>query len=590
MNKKTKTCQNCKSKFIIEPEDFKFYKKIDVPEPTFCPDCRMQRRVSFWNAMKLYKRKCDFSGKDIITIFHPKSPSKVYKQEIWYSDKWDPIDYGQDYDFSRPFFEQFNELLQAVPKPRNLNVNSVDCDYCVATANCKNCYYCAGNNTEDSAYSVIGLSKNCFDCYWVLKNENCYDNMFSDQCYNVYFSEYSDECIDSAFLYDCKNCQNCFACVGLRNKKYHIFNKPYPKKEYEKEIKKYDLGSFSGLEKIKKEFNGFKSDFPRRFARIYKSSNASGDYIKNAKNCHYCYDILMGAEDCKYVIAGGTNLKDGYDIFDGGTNSEILYEVVSAGLSLRRVFFSIYTIDSVYDVEYSYHCFNSSNLFGCSGLRHKKYCVFNKQYTKKEYEELVPKIKKHMNDMPYRDKKGRVYKYGEFFPIEFSPFGYNESFGQEKFPLTKKQISEEGYNWLESIEPKYEPTIRTEDIADNIKDINKSILEETIECANGKNCCGNGVFRVIPMEYEFYKKQNIALPRLCFSCRYKNQIDRKNPNRLWHRKCQCAGHSDDSNIYKNQIEHPHHKRKHCPNTFQTPYAPERKEIVYCEKCYNKEVS
>ena len=69
---KTKTCQNCQTKFRIEPKDFEFYQKIDVPEPTFCPECRAQRRLVFWNAMKLYKGKCDFSGKDIITIYHPK--------------------------------------------------------------------------------------------------------------------------------------------------------------------------------------------------------------------------------------------------------------------------------------------------------------------------------------------------------------------------------------------------------------------------------------------------------------------------------------------------------------------------------------
>lgn len=35
----TKTCQNCKTRFTIEPEDFVFYEKIGVPAPTFCPEC-----------------------------------------------------------------------------------------------------------------------------------------------------------------------------------------------------------------------------------------------------------------------------------------------------------------------------------------------------------------------------------------------------------------------------------------------------------------------------------------------------------------------------------------------------------------------
>jgi len=27
----------------------------------------------------------------------------------------------------------------------------------------------------------------------------------------------------------------------------------------------------------------------------------------------------------------------------------------------------------------------------------------------------------------------------------------------------------------------------------------------------------------------------------------------------------------------------------CTNEFETPYAPDRPEIVYCEECYNKEI-
>ena len=531
---------------------------------------------------------------------HPQSPSKIYDRKIWYSDKWDPTEYGKEYDFNRPFFEQFKELIEAVPKPHNLSVNSVNCDYCIGVLNCKNCYYCAGNNTEYSAYSVIGLSKNCFDCYWVLKDENCYDDMFCDQCYNVHFSEFSDNCLDSAFLYDCRNCQNCFACVGLRNKKYHIFNQPYSKKDYQCEIKKYDLGNFSELEKIKKQFNEFKVKFPKRFARIYNSHNVSGDYLKNAKNCHHCYDILMGAEDCKYVISGGNNLKDGYDIFDAGTNSEIFYEVVSSGTNSRRIFFSVFVMDSVYDIQYSYFCLSSSNLFGCVGLRHKQYCILNKQYTKESFDNLRTKIIQHMNDTPYIDKKGRVYKYGEFFPIELSPFAYKDSFAQEKFPLTKEEIIKQGYNWFDDSDHKHKPTIKAKDLPDHIKDTDESILREAIECAGGENCQGSGAFRLIPMEYQFYKKHNIALPHFCFSCRYKKQIERKNPNKLWHRKCQCAGKESNPSLrtsrgklnsgfkYPNQAQHTH-KNKPCPNEFETTYAPERPEIVYCETCYQKEV-
>jgi hypothetical protein len=43
----------------------------------------------------------------------------------------------------------------------------------------------------------------------------------------------------------------------------------------------------------------------------------------------------------------------------------------------------------------------------------------------------------------------------------------------------------------------------------------------------------------------------------------------------------------DGKVYENTAKHDHENR--CPNEFETSYAPDRKEIVYCEACYLKEV-
>ena len=62
----------------------------------------------------------------------------------------------------------------------------------------------------------------------------------------------------------------------------------------------------------------------------------------------------------------------------------------------------------------------------------KQYCILNRQYTKEEYEALLPKIKKHMTDMPYVDAKGSKYTTENSSPN--SPFAYNETMAQEYFP------------------------------------------------------------------------------------------------------------------------------------------------------------
>ena len=113
-----RTCQVCKNSFSIEPDDLAFYERMKVPPPTFCPECRMVRRMNWRNERNFYKRQCAMCEKSILAMQAPEKPFTVYCRECWYSDKWDAMTYGRDYDFSKPFFAQFRELLEAVPEAR----------------------------------------------------------------------------------------------------------------------------------------------------------------------------------------------------------------------------------------------------------------------------------------------------------------------------------------------------------------------------------------------------------------------------------------------------------------------------------------
>ena len=106
---------------------------------------------------------------------------------------------------------------------------------------------------------------------------------------------------------------------------------------------------------------------------------------------------------------------------------------------------------------------------------------------KEQYEELVPKIIKQMNSMPYIDSKGRSYKYGEFFPSELSPFCYNETIAQEYFPLTKEEVLKQGYRWKEPEARNYQIDIKTKDIPNDIKGVKKEIIGKVIECKNNSD-------------------------------------------------------------------------------------------------------
>lgn len=576
------TCQNCKTDFIIEPDDFLFYEKIGVPAPTFCPECRLQRRLAWRNERGLFKRKCDALGHDeiLVSIYPEGGRNVVYDHDYWHSDNWDPLDFGFEYDFNKTFFIQFNELLSTVPLISLFDSKSTNSSYCNITIEHKNCYLVsAGWGNEDSLYSNrISYCKDTCDSYCCHKTEFSYQNVYCKESSKLFYSLNCESCVDSYFLYDCRGCINCIGCTNLRNKSYCIFNKQYTKEEYQKFISENNLGDRGILEKIKKEFKDLYSKSIHKYAHLIKTENVIGDNVENSQNCYYCFDLAGDCQNVKYSNWGTYGLSDSYDTGPGtGGKSELTYEGISIGVTNNMCAFGV-IVWNCRDVFYGFGLQNCTDCFGCVSLKNKQYCIFNVQYTKEEYEELIPKIKQHMIDMPYVDKKGNVYKYGEFFPIELSPYPYNGTVGQDYVPIKKEYAKNNFYPWHDKQEKKYDTTIFSKDLPDGIAEVQESVLNEIISCTNlGLDIEGcTNAFKITKQELEFYKRLNIPLPQYCQNCRHNERLELRNPFKLWHRQCMC------------DKENHQHKGK-CEVEFETSYAPERPEIVYCEKCYQQEV-
>ena len=184
--------------------------------------------------------------------------------------------------------------------------------------------------------------------------------------------------------------------------------------------------------------------------------------------------------------------------------------------------------------------------------------------------------------MPYQDRRGNLYKYGEFFPSDVSVRPYNHTNAQEFFPLSKKDAENSGYIWQEATDKEHTITLSKDNIPNLITDVPQSIINEVIECAEWgsekskiQNC--TKAFRVISNELVFYNKHNIPVPHKCPNCRHFDRVERRNPPKFWHRSCMC------------EKEGHFHKGEKCKAEFETSYAPDRPEIVYCEKCYQQEV-
>ena len=393
-----KQCQNCKKEFEIASEDQRFYDKIKVPAPTFCPDCRLQRRLAFRNERILYKRDCDLCKKSIVSVYNKDKEFLVYCSPCWWGDKWDATYYGRDYNFEKPFFEQFKELIGMVPRIA-LTVDSpkklINSEYTNYASYMKNCFMViAAEKNENCAHSSFILySKDSVDCYKMLKVENSYELFNTQDCYKTYYSTDCNNCIDVYFSKDLNNCSDCFGCVGLRHKKYYIFNKPYLKEEYFKEIEKFNLGSFKCVKEIIKKVRRFWEKFPNKYYHGRKNNNVLGDYIYNSKNVFHSFDVMKG-ENSKYcnLITLTYNC---YDYTDWGNNATLVYEAQNCGENINSIKFSNSSYIG-YNLNYCDWVYNSNNMFGCTSLKNKQYSILNKQYTKEEYEELVQKIIKHM--------------------------------------------------------------------------------------------------------------------------------------------------------------------------------------------------
>ena len=440
----------------------------------------------------------------------------------------------------------------------------------------KNSYLCfGGHHYEDSAYCAQNFFiKNCLDTGFSGKSEFCFNSLHLRNCFRVRFGYYSEDCMDSWFIYDCRNCSNCVGCTNLRNKSYCIFNEQYKKEEYENKLKELNLFNPDSLEKIRKAFWQHSLNFPRKYANIKNITNSTGDDMEQVKNCRHSFSVTED-ENVNYSFFVPTGGKDCFDIDHVGLGTTETYELHS-GFGDNRVFFSNRVYYS-HSVEYSDDCYNCENIFACAGLRKKQYCIFNKEYSKEEYIELVSKIKKQMDEMPYMDAKDRIYKYGEFFPIDMMPFAYNDSVIHEYFPLTKEAILNKGYKYKEQETKNYKPTILAHQLPE-IEKADENVLKEIIQCEHMGHCNDKCTiaFRIIQNELNICKMLGVPLPRLCPNCRHMERMKLLNPPKLYHRECMCdnTGHMHDGK---------------CTIEFETPYSPKRPEIIYCEKCYQQEV-
>jgi len=571
MEAETKSCQNCQRDFVIEPEDFNFYEKISgsasggkVPAPTWCPECRMTRRMASVNAWSLFYRNCDKCGKRTLSMYPPSQKIIVYCSPCWWADDWDGAEYAMDYDPSRPFLEQLKELSNKTSYPA-LEValpTLKNCDYCNSLGYSKNCILAIWADNCENVYfsSILNGAKDTADSLRIFGSELCYESIGQRKCYRCFYSQECDDCSEVWFSRNCYGCMNCVGCVNLRGSSYKIFNVQYTREDYLKKLKELKLNTCSGINTLKKEAEIFWQKFPyRSFTGDTFNLNVTGEYVYKSKNSKEMY-IASHTEDCKWCqFITFKPVENCMDYSGWGNGAELIYESINIGSS-SNIKFSAYCWSNSINVEYGFWCITGKNNFGCVNLKRKSYCILNKEYLKEEYKILKEKIIEDMKKNPYVDSGGRAWPYGEFFQPGFSKFAYNNSNAHKFFPKTKEEALKGGYAWNDEEEKQAEATISGKDLPETIAKVDESILKEIISCTT----CDRK-YKIASLEFDLLRKMNLPLPARCLKCREKSRFDKLQKPGLYDRECMK-----------------------CADPIRTSYAPERTEIVYCVKCYQQE--
>ena len=186
-------------------------KKYAIPPPTFCPDCRQQRRLSWRNDGRSTRDKAICAKSRIVSMYATDSPFQCTAMHVGGGQR-DAAAFARDFDFGRQFYEQYLELRNTVPRMLSISKTGRTASTCITLSMSKTVIWvCASAWIGGCYYSRRWYwnSKNMGDCYQMMIRVvlwGCYsDHNF--RCHNLWLS---NQCSESAFSVRCTACSHCF--------------------------------------------------------------------------------------------------------------------------------------------------------------------------------------------------------------------------------------------------------------------------------------------------------------------------------------------------------------------------------------------
>jgi hypothetical protein len=525
-------CRRCGDAFNIDRQHLAFLERIspiiggrrhDVPPPTCCPMCRLQRRLANRNQLFIVTAPAFPDGEKIVSSFPGSTPFPVMESARWRSEEgWRPEDYGRPFDFTRPFFDQFRELRDAVPRAALSRVSTINSDYCNNSGSVKDCYLCFDiGESENCMHVETGHHlKDCLDCSNLVFSELCFDCVGCVRCYNLQSSSGCIDCRDSYFLRNCRSCRHCFGCVNLRWQEHCIFNQQCSREEYERMIASLDAQSVRRTHVLRAD--ALEAAHPRPHMVGAQTENCTGNHIYNSRNIEESYWIEH-AEDLRFCFHVDF-AKDCRDYCIWGERSELIYESIACGRDSSNLRFCFNCWDAAHDLLYCDSCLGASSCFGCVGMLKRHHCIFNRHYAPAEYADLAGRIVEHMR---------RTEEWGEFFPMQVSAVPYNVSLAARYFPVTPADCASQGLRWYDHPQPDVSDAILADDLGDVLPPADRPLIVRSAASA--------GAFKVTVQEVQLLRRFGAPLPRSTYDERMNERAKRLGTLQLCPCRCEKSG-------------------------------------------------
>ncbi|MFA6131631.1 MAG: hypothetical protein WC702_00990 [Patescibacteria group bacterium] len=549
------TCVLTGEKWKMPIQEIELYKKFMVPPHNVSPNTVWKQMAYYDCAYQFWWNKHFETGQPVLSFHHPASGIRVLPDVEWHTKDFSNI--FETLEIPDPFFKQLRKLELRVPLLATFNRVEPKNSIALMSMGDQDSYFTFACRSERSFFSggAFGIADSSL--IWLAFNiTDSHHITHSQRLHNCRYVHESLDCLNSNFLFECRNCNNCFGATNRRNAEYLFFNKQLTKEGYEARLAEIDLGKRSVVEKWQKKFNELllnEGIWPENFN--VSTEQSSGDYLSNAVRCTECFSSGDNPVDnwrSAWIYGNNQGNAYGWGLVD---NSEVYMCVSSPNSNKSKFCYRSFRLDNC---EYCLMSSDCRDCFGCIGLKNKRFCILNKQYEEEEYWKTLDELKCAMLE------RG---EYGHYLPPELSSTYVPEGGATIYCGATDEELKKIGGLFFD---PNAEGATGTErlkneprslkDIPDSIDDLGDDWIGVPIYDEQAKR-----TFSFLKPELDYYRAKRIAPPAEHFI----------------HRLNTLAASGQICSLEKQQC----YECQKEVLVSKCPQYPNRK--IYCQSCYLK---